>query len=114
MSRKFFLIMTAISSLTVMAMPVHAESQVNSAPADSPAATANPPLNKAAQLSLARDFFNRISAGFKHADQQMGYAQKTENNVSNLSEGETLLFQVKISKTLKLDTPLMGQVRESQ
>ncbi len=44
----------------------------------------------------------------------MGYAQKTENNVSNLSEGETLLFQVKISKTLKLDTPLMGQVREGQ
>lgn len=72
------------------------------------------PLSKPGQISLARDFVKRISAGFKRANEQMGMNTPGNNDVSNLADGEVLLFQVRITKKLHLDTPLMGEVRNGQ
>ncbi len=65
------------------------------------------------ELSLARDFVSRISAGFARADKILAAgntatARKTGNI---LPEGEMLLFRVRLERGLMLDAPLTGRVQ---
>lgn len=96
--------MTALGSLSLIPLPVFADTQPIRTQADSPPT--------AAQMSLARDFVARISAGFKRADAQLGTVTKSDTyNISGLPEGEVLLFQIRLGKKMKLDVPLMGKIK---
>ena len=107
--RKSFLIMTAVGSLSLIPLPVFADDTTIRAENDSPTA---------AQLSLARDFVSRISAGFKRADAQLGTTTKSgtksDSYISSLPDGEVLLFQIRLGKKMKLDIPLLGKVQNGQ
>lgn len=79
-----------------------------------PQAAGDSVLSDAERMALARDFLTRISAGFKRADQQLAKVGGPETDSSGLPEGELLFFQVRLSKKMILDAPLLGRIQQGQ
>lgn len=71
---------------------------------------------QASEMSLARDFVSRISAGFKRADTMMaaqnGAPVEEQQNI--LDDGEVLMFRVRLESRIALDAPVMAQIEKGK
>ncbi|PZQ48275.1 MAG: hypothetical protein DI551_01950 [Micavibrio aeruginosavorus] len=65
------------------------------------------------RLSLAREFVQKISKGLAKADRQMA-SEGNKADVSGMEEGEELLFRVRLTKKLAIESPVLARVHNDE
>lgn len=100
MSFRVLFILMALLPLTLSA------AQAERTPVAEPAKT----LSDMDRLSLARQFVARLSGKYKEIELKEDAAGVNTDDVSYMEDGEELLFNIRITKKLLLESPLLGVV----
>lgn len=108
-------ILILITTGAALFLPSHAVAQdtvIRPAESVSKAIPVKPAAEMSPEMSLARNFVSRISAGFKRADTMMaaqnGTSAEEQQNV--LDDGEILMFRARLESRIVLDAPIMAQI----
>jgi hypothetical protein len=75
-----------------------------------PVSAPNHELTAAERLSLAREFVSRVSGKLKDADTYLRAAGRKEEDFSQIPDGETLFFRIKLDRRLALEAPVLALV----
>lgn len=100
MSFRVLFLLMALLPLTLSA------ARAERVPAAEPAKT----LSDMDRLSLARQFVARLSGKYKEIELKEEAAGVNTDDVSYMEDGEELLFNIRITKKLLLESPLLGVV----
>ena len=84
-----------------------------------PPGLAETALTNDARRDLARAFVERMRDGFERADQRMEQMQEPQQSagrqrLTEIPEGEMLVFQVRLPQGLRLSNPLLGTIYQGQ